>query len=123
VAAALVYVAKSDGVISVPETEKMLQLIGGHFGLQSAESLSLLTRAIDELAGNPELPAILRKVSARWSAADKEDIALMMLKVVAADGHRDANELDAIRNAAATIAISPDTMHRAFDRYFADRPG
>lgn len=121
VAAMLVWVAKSDGRISAPETEKMLQLVGERFQLRSAESLEVLTQAITQLAENPDLSSILRGLSSVISADDKEDIAVMMLKVIAADGRQQAAEMDSLREAADILEISPESMHQAFDRYFDDK--
>lgn len=123
VAALLVWVAKGDGRISEPETEKMLQLVGDHFQLRSAESLEVLTEAIAKLAENPDLSSILRGLSSVVSSDDKEDIVVMMLKVIAADGRRDAEEMDSLSEAAGVLEISPESMHRAFDRYFEDKTG
>lgn len=118
VAALLVWVAKGDGRISEPETEKMLQLVGEHFGLRSAQSLEVLTQAITQFAENPDLSSILRGLSSVTTSADKEDIAVMMLKVIAADGRKDVEEMDTLSEAVDILQISPESMHRAYDRYF-----
>ncbi|MBT8078344.1 MAG: TerB family tellurite resistance protein [Gammaproteobacteria bacterium] len=120
VAALCVYVAESDGNISQAETEEMLNIVGNHFKLESAESLSLLTRAMSELADNPDLMRILKELAESLSPQDKEEIALMLLKVVAADGRKLAEEIDALATAAEIIDIDPDLVHSAFDRYFTD---
>ena len=44
----------------------------------------------------------------------------MMLKVVAADGRKDAEEMEKLRQAAEIISIPPDVLHRAYDRYFEE---
>ena len=121
VAALLVSVAKGDGRISASETEKMLQLVSEHFHVRSAESLEVLTQAMTQLAENPDLSSILRKLSSAMSAQEKEDVAVMMLKVVAADGRKDAEEMEAFSEAAEILGVSPESMHKAFDRYFEDR--
>ncbi len=123
VAALLVTVAKGDGNISESETDKMLQLVGGHFQLKSSESLELLTRAMTNLAENPDLTSLLKELSAVLTSADKEDVAVMLLKVVAADGRQHAEEMDTLSQAAEIIDISADSMHRAFDRYFDEKAG
>jgi uncharacterized tellurite resistance protein B-like protein len=92
VAALLVSIANSDGEISAIETEKMLQLVGDHFELKSAESLELLTNAMEDMAENPDLADILTELSTILTSADKEDVAVMMYKVVAADGREGAAE-------------------------------
>ena len=120
VAALLVYVAKGDGNISGPETAKMIDLVNGHFGLQSSESLELLTNAMEDLAENPDFESLLRELSKLLSVSEKEDVALMMLKVVAANGRKDAEEMEKLRTAADIIDIPPEVLHRAYDRYFEE---
>jgi uncharacterized tellurite resistance protein B-like protein len=120
VAALLVYVAKGDGSISPSETQEMLKEVGRHFHLQSAQSLELLNRAIADLADNPDLKALLRQLSSVLTRDDKRDIALMMLKVAAADGRKGAEEMEKLHIAAGIIDIPPDVLHQAFDDYFAE---
>jgi len=121
VAALLVSVAKGDGRISESETEKMLQLVSDHFHMRNAQSLEVLTQAMTQLAENPDLNSILRQLSSVMSTQEKEDTAVMMLKVVAADGRKDAEEMEAFSAAAEILGVSPESMHRAFDRYFEDK--
>ena len=116
----LVYVAKGDGNISESETKQMLDLLGDYFDLPSASSLELLTRAVADIAENPDLDNLLKDLSVILSLAEKEEIALMMLKVVAADGRKDAEEMDKLSTAAQIIDIPADVMHRAYDRYFEE---
>jgi len=120
VAALLVFVAKGDGEISREESAQMLTLVSTHFNLPSADSLELLRRAIGDFAENPDLASLLKQLSSILSEQEKEDIALMMLKVVAVDGRRDADELEHVRIAADVIEIPQDAMHRAYDRYFEE---
>ncbi len=123
VAALLVFVAKGDGNISEKETEKMLQLVEEHFHMHSGESLALLTRAMADLADNPDLNSLLRELSHMLTPEEKEDIAVMLLKVVAADGHRDVEEMEMVNIAAEIIEISAESRHNAFERYFAEQNG
>ncbi len=120
VAALLVFVARGSGRIEPEESAKMLELIEEHFHMHSAESLELLTFAISELADKPTLVNILQDLGSTLSDGDKEDIALMGLKVVAADGRRDVAELEQFSVAMQSIGASPEIVHRAFDRYFAE---
>ncbi len=123
VAALLVSIANSDGEISAIETEKMLQLVGEHFELRSSESLELLTRAMESLADNPDLTGILKELASILTSVDKEDVAVMMFKVIAADGRQAAEEMDTLAAAADMIGISPASVQRARDRYFDDQSG
>ena len=120
VAALLIYVAKGDGSISPSETAEMLKEVGGHFHLESAQSLELLNRALTDLADNPDLESLLRDLSGVLTRDDKREIALMMLKVAAADGRKDAEEMEKLHIAADIIDIPPDVLHQAFDDYFAE---
>lgn len=121
VAALLVAIANSDGEISSIETEKMLQLVGDHFELKSAESLELLTKAMEDMAENPDLPAILKELSTILTSVDKEDVGVMMYKVVAADGREGAEEMDTLNAAAELIGITPESLQKARSRFFAEK--
>ena len=120
VAALLIYVARGSGTIEPEESAKMIDLIESYFQLQGAESLALLTRAMSELAEKPELTASLAELGQSLTDGDKEDIAVMALKVVAADGRREVAEMEQFNLAVSAIGISPEIVHRAFDRYFAE---
>ena len=120
VAALLIYVAKGSGSIEPEESARMIDLIEQHFHLEGAESLELLTRAMSELAEKPELTEHLVALGRTLSDKQKEDIALMALKVIAADGRREVSELEQFNRAVEAVGVSPDVVHRAFDRYFAE---
>lgn len=120
VAALLVFVARGSGRIEPEESAKMIELIEEHFHLQGAESLELITTAMSEMADKPTLVDLLTDLGPTLSDGDKEDIALMGLKVVAADGRRNVAEMEQFNRAMEAIGISPEIVHRAFDRYFAE---
>jgi uncharacterized tellurite resistance protein B-like protein len=120
VAALLVFVARGSGRIAPEESGKMIELIEDYFHVEGAESLELLTFAISELADKPALGELLTKLGPTLSESDKEDIALMGLKVVAADGKRQYSEMEQFKRAMEALGISPEIVHRAFDRYFAE---
>lgn len=120
VAALLIYVARGSGSIASEESGKMIELIEEHFQMEGSESLELLTYAMSELADKPSLGKLLVELGPRLSDNEKESIALMALKVVAADGTRQYAELEQFNRAMEALGISPDTVHRAFDRYFAE---
>jgi uncharacterized tellurite resistance protein B-like protein len=120
VAALLVFVAQGSGSIEPEESAKMIDLIEEHFKLQGAESLELLTRAMSELAEKPEIADHLVTLGQSLSDQQKEDIAVMALKVIAADGRREFAEMENFSRAVEAVGVSPDIVHRAFDRYFAE---
>jgi len=123
VAALLVSIANSDGEISAIETQKMLQLVGEHFELKSSESLELLTGAMEDLAENPDLTEILKELASVLTSVDKEDVAVMMFKVVGADGREATEEMETLYAAAEMIGLTPESVQKARNRYFADRSG
>ena len=120
VAALLIHVARGSGAIEPEESSKMIELIDEHFKLQSSESLELLTRAMADLAENPDLGDELTKLAPTLSNSDREDIAVMALKVIASDGRRDVDEMEKFEEAVKSIGITPDILHRAYDRYFEE---
>jgi len=120
VAALLIFIARGSGRIEPEETAKMLDLIQEHFQLAGAETLELLTRAMSELAEKPELGELLAELGKSLSDDDKEDIAVMALKVIAADGRREVAEMEKFNQAVEAVGVSPEIVHRAFDRYFAE---
>ena len=120
VAALLIYIARGSGKIEPEESAKMIDLIENYFQMQGAESLELLTRAMSEMTDNPDLGDSLVELAPTLSESDKEDIALMALKVIAADGRRRVAEMEKFNEAVEAIGISPEIVHRAFDRYFAE---
>lgn len=120
VAALLVYIARGSGRIEPEESARMIDLIESHFSLEGPEALELITYAMAEMADKPTLGTLLADVGPALSDGDKEDIALMGLKVVAADGRREFAELEQFKRAMGALGISPELVHRAFDRYFAE---
>ncbi len=120
VAALLIFVARGSGRIEPEESAQMIAQIQNHFRIESAESLSLLTRAMSELADEAGLAPELAKLGQTLAEAEKEDIAVMALKVIAADGRREASEMEHFNMALNAIGTAPATIHRAFDRYFEE---
>lgn len=118
VAALLIDVARGSGQIEPEESSLIIDLLEEKFSLEAAESLELITRALSELADKPALGDRLLELAPTLSDHDKEDAALMGLKVVAADGQREFSEMEQYKRAMTAMGISPEIVHRAFNRYF-----
>ena len=118
VAAMLIYVARGSGQIEPEESSQIIDLVEEHFGIKGAASLELITRALSEMADKPTLVNLLADLAPTLSDQEKEDVALMCLKVVAADGQRDVAEMEQFNKAMDAIGVSAEITHRAFDRYF-----
>lgn len=119
IAALLIHVARGNGQIEPEESSQIIDLIEAHFHLDGAESLELITRALSEMADKPTLVTLLLGLAPTLSDSDKEDVALMGLKVVAADGQRNVSEMEQFNTAMEAMGIAPEIVHRAFERYFA----
>ena len=119
VAALLIHIARGSGKIEPEESSQIIDLIEEHFRLEGAESLELITRAMSEMADKPTLVDLLMDLAPTLSDGDKEDIAYMALKVVAADGRRNISEMEQFNKTVEAMGIAPEIVHRAFDRYFA----
>jgi uncharacterized tellurite resistance protein B-like protein len=119
VAAMLIDVARSSGQIEPEESSQIIDMLEAHFHIEGAESLELITRAMSEMDDKPELIGLLMGLAATLTDREKEDVAFMGLKVVAADGRRDFDEMEQFTKAMNAMGISPEIVHRAFDRYFA----
>ena len=120
VASLLVYVARGDGQITPEESAQMIELIEERYHLQGAESLELITHAMNEMVDKPQLGLLLIDLVPTLSDTEKEDIALMALKVVAADGQKHFSEMEQFNRAMEAAGIAPEIVHKAFDRYFAE---
>ena len=120
VASLLVQVAKSDGRISTEESVEMLGLLEKHFQIGGAQALELLTQAVEDLAGQPDLSELLEALNASMSLPDKEEIVVMLLKVIAVDGQKQAEEIEILSAVGDALNIPSETMHRAFERYFSE---
>ena len=65
------------------------------------------------------IPTSADEVGQLWMQV-QDVVAVWGLKVVAADGRRDVAEMEQFSRAMEAIDVSPEIMHRAFDRYFAE---
>ncbi len=120
VAALLVFVARGDGNIDPAESAKMIELIKDRYNLRGAESLELISQAMADVLEEPELETLLTDLAPTLSESDREEMALMALKVIAADGRRHYAEMEHFNLAMEALNITPDIVHRAFDRYFSE---
>jgi uncharacterized tellurite resistance protein B-like protein len=120
VAALLVYIARSSGQIDPEESAEMIGLLEEHFQLPAAEALTLITRAMNEMLEKPQLGEELLKLASTFSDSEKEAVAVMALKVIAADGRREFAEMEHFKLAMEALKISPEIVHKAFDQFFAE---
>ena len=119
-AAMLIFIAKGSGRIEQREADTMIELLSVHCRLTGAEALDLLTTAMREMVEQPTLGPSLAEQARHLPDAQKEDLAYMALKVIAADGKREVAEMAQFNRAVEAAGIDPGIVHRAFDRFFAE---
>ncbi|QFU76416.1 hypothetical protein EY643_12500 [Halioglobus maricola] len=119
VAALLDHVAHGDGSVSEVESETMLALVSDHFSLDETATRSRLAHALNLYAGSMDLAEVGRVLREILTPAEREEVMLMMLRVVAADGRQGADELRAIDEVVACLELTEEERHAAFQRYFA----
>ena len=120
VAALLIFIARGSGSIEQEESGRMIDLLKQYFDIPAAEALELLTRAITDLDENPKLGPALARLGRTLPEMQKEDLAVMALKVIAADGRREVAEMEQFNAAAEAVGMSAETVHEAFNRYFSE---
>lgn len=119
-AAMLIHIAKGSGQIEPQESDTMITLLEEYCGVTGAEALDLLTSAISEFAERPSLGPALAELAQHLPEREKEDLAYMALRVIAADGRRESAEMEQFGRAVEAAGIAPEVVHRAFDRFFAE---
>ena len=120
VAIILMYIARGSGQIEPEESAKIIEMMVEKFEIRSSDALELITRAMTVRAQKPELRPLLIDLARTLPDSEKEDIALMALKVVDADGHRHFEEMEQFSRAVELVGISAEIVHLAFDRFFAE---
>ncbi len=120
-ASLLALAANSDGSFGTEEGVRIVELLGENFDLSEAEALSLLVRAGDELRNRPGLDALIDSLNARLQLPHKEDLLLMILEVVAADGCKEPSELAFFAEVVETLGIPDAVVDRAFTKYWSRR--
>ena len=121
VASLLAVAANSDGSIDGKETVKMVEAMCGRFSLTSTVALDLVTRAVDDQLIQNDPTKLFEELNERLSTRQKEELVLMLLEVIAADGEKDAGEMTILNQTVAGLKISDSRLEKIYDRYFENR--
>lgn len=121
VALLLAGMADADGAITDDEFERIVGLMRGFFGLNENVSLDLFMKAVDELRKREDLSMIMDELKPRLDLRRKEDLLVILLKVIAADGEKHPKEMAYLQRFAGRIGIPDDVTERAFERYAGER--
>lgn len=65
-----------------------------------------------------DLAAVGALLSEILTAAEREEVLVMLLQVIAADGRQGGDELEALDQVAAALSVTSEEKHVAFSRYF-----
>ena len=118
VAALLHHVAKGDGVVCEAETREMIEQVAAHFQLDKSRAEQKFTQALALYSTNLDLEKVGGVLNSILGPRDREDVLLMLLQVIAADGRQGSDELAALDEVAACLSISEAERHAAYSRYF-----
>lgn len=91
------------------------------FAIKESEALQLVVRALDDAPDAKGISALLQNLQHALDKKQKENLIVMLLEVVAADGVKDAREISVLDKAITGLKISDKSMDRAYRSYFAQR--
>jgi uncharacterized tellurite resistance protein B-like protein len=117
IASLLALVAKSDGGISLDESERMVGLLRNRFRVSPIEAL----RASHELAVHSRLDEVMDAINQKLTLAQKEDLMLMVLHVIAADSRKDAGEMMLLAAVVEGLRMPDRRMDKVYERYFKEQ--
>lgn len=121
VASLMVVAANSDGSIDGKETVKMVEALCSRFSMTSTVALDLITRAIDDQLVQNDPSKLFDELNQRLQLKQKEELVLMLLEVISADGEKDASELSVLDRTVSALQISEKQLSRIYERYFEGR--
>lgn len=121
IASLLALVAKSDGGISLDESERMVGLLRKRFRVSPIEALEMITRASNELAVHSRLDEVVDAINRKLTLAQKEDLMLMVLHVIAADNKKDAGEMRLLAAVVEGLRMPDQLMDKVYERYFKEQ--
>ena len=121
VASLLAVAASSDGSIDGKETVKMVEALCGRFSITSTVALDFVTRAIDDQLVQRDPSQLFDELNQRLTLKQKEELILMLLEVIAADGEKDAGEMAVLDRTVSALNISDNRLAKIYQRYFESR--
>ena len=122
IAALLDHVARGDGSVCDAEAKAkakaMISLVANHFGLDTSVARHKFNHALALYSSSLDLAAVGALLSEILTAAEREEVLVMLLQVIAADGRQGGDELEALDQVAAALSVTSEEKHAAFSRYF-----
>lgn len=116
-AALLVRIARTDGLYSAEETERIDRVLALRHGLDPFEAAKLRARAEDLETQAPDTVRFTRALKAATAVEDRSELIVAMWSVVLADGERDDEEDQMMRLVCNLMGLtdveSAQARHRA----------
>jgi uncharacterized tellurite resistance protein B-like protein len=112
--------ARSDGSISQEETQEILVTLQEVFSITGARALELVNSVASQLASDSDLMTVFAGLQFDLNDSDKKMVLLLLLRIIAADGKQDSKEMTIFTDTVKALDISPEVVHRVFDRYFEE---
>ena len=105
-AALLVRIARTDGLYSAEEVERIDRILAHHHGLGPFEAARLRTEAAEIEAAAPDTVRFTQAVKAATALEDRSDLMTALWSVALADGQRDAMEDRMMRMVATLLGLN-----------------
>ncbi|MES2843709.1 MAG: TerB family tellurite resistance protein [Pseudomonadota bacterium] len=119
-AALLVRLARTDGLYSAEEVERIDRILMAHHGLSPFEAARLRSEAEELEEQAPDTVRFTRALKAATDLEDRTALMQAMWSVALADGLRDAEEDRLLRMVASLLGLTDVESAQARQR--ADRP-
>lgn len=123
IASVLALAAMSDGIVSTEEIERLVIILRREFSLDAGTALSHITDAIHGLPERSSMGRLMDELNGLLGTRNKEDFIVMLLEVIAADGRKDAQEMEVLAHTVHGLNVSQKCMQRAYLRYHSSRRG
>lgn len=121
VAQLLAATAHGDGSLDGAEQVRMVEVLVRHLQLDQLTALDLVTRAQDQYNDPTARKRLYDELNRFLTSAQKRNIVLMMLDVIAADGEKDAQEMHILNEAVNALGIPETRMSEIYAQYFQNR--
>lgn len=105
-AALLVRIARTDGLYSAEEVERIDRILARHHGLGPFEAASLRSQAEEIEAAAPDTVRFTQAIKAATVLEDRADLMTALWSVALADGQRDAMEDRLMRMVATLLGLN-----------------
>jgi uncharacterized tellurite resistance protein B-like protein len=105
-AALMVEAARLDQDYDPRERERIEALVRERFGLNAAETATVLATAEQEVEGTEQLHGFARIINDRFAADERAELMTMLWQVILADGRLDHYESNLMRRIAGLLYVS-----------------